>query len=1129
MGENVLPASGSEQPTLPSPDTLLDRLLDEQRRRRRCGERDSLRDLLARHPDLASDVPRAAALVYGEFVLREEAGESPALDGYLQRFPALAEELRRLHQADGLFAALLPAPSDLRAGAARFGDYELLNEVGRGGMGVVYKARQVSLNRVVAVKMILSGALATAEEVARFQTEARMAARLCHANIVAVHEVDEHDGRHYFSMDYVEGGSLADAVRGRPLAAQRAARCAEALARAVEYAHGQKVLHRDLKPSNVLLDAAGEPHVTDFGLAKALTDGPGLTATGRTLGTPGYMAPEQADGRSKDVGPAADVYGLGAILYELLTGRPPFQADSPLVTLRQVVTAEPAPPRQLNSAVPRDLETVCLKCLQKEPGQRYASAHDLADDLRRYLGGHPVLARPVGLLRRLARWGRRNPLVASLGGAAAALLLAVAFAASWAALAAQEGRRNRECDALLRQARLEGVPPRRDGWSDRAWEMVVKAVALRRDIDGRTEVAAVLAGLDARKLSGLADREASALAFDATGRVLFCGGMPGEEACLWDTETKEATLSGQQGAGPVGFSADGKPRQFVALDGGRLRLWDVHRGRAIAELDLGDGYVVAHTSLGVPVLAMTPDGDWVAAAATDRDGNGLVAAWNVATGQAWPRVKEKATALALAPGGRHLATGDAEGRVIVRPRLAEGRPVVLPPARGRVECLAFSPDGRRLAVGDGVGTVTLWDWETGHSTPCYGAIFKVTAVAFSQDGTTVASAGTGPAKVWDAATGRLLLDLLDLSGATGLAFAADGRRLAGANRRDPRGGRGHSVALWQLEGGRGIEDLRGLAGPAARVCFSGKGRLLAAYGHGGQVAVWDAIEGRLLRVFEAPPVASADNAGLTFVGEERLAYCGSEQAVVWDLDGGRTVDAWQLGRGSANCLGTDPDGRLLLFRAERLEDDAEPLTCRLRELQPGGKVRGIGETPPFSKLVWDTAAAAEGRVFLASGRDDVAGTRRRTVVALGASDGKILWARPSTREGVDFDNLFTAPGGRLVAVSRDPDEEGPPYRWVLRDAQTGESAGGLMTWVAAVGPGAQRWLCAAAEPHRGLALWERGCDEPVANLAGDGVPSFHPQFSPDGTLVAWGNSNGSVTLCDLPRIQDRLRQIGLGW
>ena len=292
--------------------------------------------------------------------------------------------------------------------------FEVIGELGRGGMGVVYLARQAGLNRLVALKMILAAEYSRPHDRARFRSEAAAVARLAHPNLVQIHGSGEHQGRPYFFMEYVDGGRLADSLQGTPWDPRRAARLVETLARATHSAHERGVIHRDLTPSNVLLASDGEPKIVDFGLAKLTDGGTRRTASGDILGTAGYMAPEQATGQSKEVGPGADIYALGAILYELLTGRPPFVGASFLDALAQVVRDDPIAPSRLQPRLPRDLETISLKCLNKDPGRRYPTAAELADDLHRYLAGEPVRARPIGTIGRSARWVRRRPAVALL-------------------------------------------------------------------------------------------------------------------------------------------------------------------------------------------------------------------------------------------------------------------------------------------------------------------------------------------------------------------------------------------------------------------------------------------------------------------------------------------------------------------------------------------------------------------------------------------------------------------------------------------------------------------------------------------------------------------------------------------
>ena len=369
-----------------------------------------------------------------EYLRQLQAGEAPDRATLLQAHPQLAPALECLDLLEGIASGLLegadkalgevtPEPIkdttiDSASPALRlpseFGSYELVEEIGRGGMGVVYKARQKGLDRAVAVKMILAGHLASPEHVRRFRAEAKAAGRVRHPNIVDIHEVGELHGRHYFVMEYVQGTSLAERLASGPVDVSTAVRLVAEVARAVDHLHQQGIVHRDLKPSNILLDAREKPYLTDFGLAKLLVAGSGdMTTTGAILGTASYMAPEQASGHSAEATAVSDVYSLGAIFYELLTGQPPFREENPVDILFQVLTREPVLPRQLNRGIPRPLELICLKCLSKSPPDRYESAGALAEDLEHFLRGETLSARPPNLVQRVWMWSRREPALAA--------------------------------------------------------------------------------------------------------------------------------------------------------------------------------------------------------------------------------------------------------------------------------------------------------------------------------------------------------------------------------------------------------------------------------------------------------------------------------------------------------------------------------------------------------------------------------------------------------------------------------------------------------------------------------------------------------------------------------------------
>jgi tetratricopeptide (TPR) repeat protein len=461
----------------------------DQRECWRSGRRLPAEMYLQQYPSVQADSELALDLIWTEFLLGEELGLSPALDDYLRRFPQHAPQLREQFEIHGMMSqgASLDSnptrPADTVSPARPVGStawpavpgYDIEGELGRGGMGVVYRAVQRALKRPVALKMILAGVHALPDERERFRREAEAIARLRHPNIVQIYEVGEEGGRPFLSLEFVDGGGLDRYTAGTPQPPREAAALVAVLARAMHVAHQAGIIHRDLKPANILLSFSREtpasaeppalaersrldkavPKITDFGLAKRLDDEGAQTRTGAVLGTPSYMAPEQAAGRTGAIGPATDVFALAAILYDLLTGRPPFKGATPWDTLEQVRTWEPLPPGQLQPKVPRDLNTICLKGLRKEPRQRYASALDLADDLQRWLDGRPVLARPVPAWERAWKWARRRPALAGLTAAVPAALLFLAFGGVFFALYERQQALAQRQQAAALQRQLE--------------------------------------------------------------------------------------------------------------------------------------------------------------------------------------------------------------------------------------------------------------------------------------------------------------------------------------------------------------------------------------------------------------------------------------------------------------------------------------------------------------------------------------------------------------------------------------------------------------------------------------------------------------------------------------------------
>ena len=628
------------------------------------------------------------------------------------------------------------AGADFPWAGQRLGGYELLRELGRGGMGIVYQARQIRLNRVVALKLILSGRFASHQEVLRFRAEAEAAANLRHPNIVAIYETGDDHGQHFFSMEYVEGRDLAAMVRDFPLPAKTAARYGEVIARAIHYAHEQGTLHRDLKPSNILLDPTDQVRITDFGLAKRLRGDGGITATGQALGSPNFMPPEQAAGHRQGWGPAGDVYGIGAILYHLLTGRPPFQAATVEEVLRQVHELEPVAPRVLNSSIPQDLETVCLKCLEKDPAKRYASAAQLADELGRFMRDEPIQARPAGRGEKVRRWCRRKPLIAGLLAALGMVVLLGAGGVLW------QWRRATESATALRHG-LYAADINLASHVRSAKDINRAANLLRRHVPQRGEED--LRGFEWRYLSGLCRGEEAVSILAHTAEVVSVAVMPDGESFLtlgkdqtvklWNLKTHQlkATLKQLAGAplNSLAVAADGQ--RAAACDGVGVTLWNCADWSEIMTLNEpavslayspSKGELATSTGTGIKVwdlkswmsktlgngplerFAYSPDGRVIAVARREE-----LELHDSASGDLLTRlpgkIQDHAYSLTFSPEGKFLATGGMYGEVLVWDVASRQVAAKFSPHGSFVSGLAFSPDGKWLATGGSDQFVTL--------------------------------------------------------------------------------------------------------------------------------------------------------------------------------------------------------------------------------------------------------------------------------------------------------------------------------------------------------------------------------------------------------------------------------------
>lgn len=1126
------------QPAVDQQDeAVFDQAVVELGRLLAAGEPRAAEAVLARYPALAAGRNQVLELIYTEYVLRDDCGELVPLEAWIARFPELTGDLRQLfhvheHLSDHGGG---PAPG-ARVRPQRFpeglvGKYELLELIGQGGSGEVHRARHVALGRTVALKLLRDDGQGTSSQ-QRFRQEAESAAALQHPGIVQVFEVGLHSGRPFLAMEHVAGGNLAQAIRRHPLTPRAAAETVERLARAIHFAHQHGIVHRDLKPANILLapsaqpdairlggaDGADEirvePKVADFGLARQLDSQSLHTLPGAILGTPAYMAPEQASGDPGRAGPASDIYSLGAILYDIIAGRPPFNAATVLETLQLVQHAEPVSLRSLQPDVPRDLATICQKCLHKDPARRYATAEALADDLRRLLDNKPVLARPSTWWERGGKWARRHP------AAAALLFLAatgtVVVGGLW--LRAEHHRR------MAERQTADAIQAREEVWIE---HQRLERAAYAHDI--------ALAGRELE--SSFSTRAAQLLA--AT------------PAALRQWEYDHLLARSQNGV--IDFGDSSEPLRSVAFSPDRRCLatcsaiWGTNHEADVTIRDLESGAIRARLT-GHPGAVLdiqfSPDGKQVATCGAiwqqASQAGGRILLWDAATGELLRELApDHAASIAFSPDGTRLAAGLFSGEIRVFDLPGGKQPVVLPGPKSLVLDLAMDPSGQRLVAGYRDGSCRVWDLATGQAETVAENAGNIHAVAYAPGGSEFAFASYGgevrvmrrSGQTWKEKSRHLHSGRLSR-----MSYSPDGQSLAIALQ-------GGGARLVDPATGQTLRELPGHNGDALAVAFSGDGQLVATAGSDGHARVHDlAWPANPMDVNRGGAflVGLAPIPGRTWLaiaqGRNTRRNDGSTDRAVklWDLstrDWVRSLEghsAWQTcvavdGHGQLVASGGE-DGTLCVWSPETGElklklqahagsvrdvafgENGEQLfscgsdgSIRIWRLHDGNRVTTWsydGESPfrlaPITGLGLLAVACEEGRVHLcdpASGKDVHDWRSDNPLTSLAVSrDGDLLAA------GDQRGAMVLLSVNRLVAGD-------PPVAAIL-DGHTAPVTG------LSFAPDGQRLASAATDNC--VKLWDVGSGQEVLRLARD-------ELNPD-PVVAFDDAGENLVVVSASRL-----------
>ncbi len=1026
-----------------------------------------------------------------------DAGVAADPHELLRQNPEIADELRSFLDDQSSLMNLARAPSNNAEETTvapspaiegkHFGEYELLAEVARGGMGVVYQARHVKLNRIVAVKMILSGQLADPADLKRFRAEAEAAASLDHPNIVPIYEVGEHEHIPYFSMKFIRGGSLSQRIGEFRDDLKVAARMLMKIARAVHYAHQRGLLHRDLKPGNILLDEAGRPHVTDFGLAKRVIEDIRLTQTGDILGTPAYMPPEQAS--AQPLTTAADVYSLGAILYEMLTGAPPFQAETKLALLLKVKGEDPPSPRRLNPHIDRDLETICLKCLEKEPSKRYASADALAEDLQHWLSAEPIRARPSTLTARGLKWARRRPALASL----CALLIVTTIAGFTGVVYwLQRERAQRliendlrlQAEAARRQETEMRIQAEKSEEHARASELAAKNEQARAEDNAHT-AAAEKSVSDQRLYVADVRLAQQAWLQGETRRVVQLlddhlpkpGGadLRGFE---WHylrrlcTQSREL-IGHSKEIFSLAFSPDGKQVASGSADNS-VRIWDMVNTTELANIPT-DGNVFC--------CAFSPNGGSLALGLS----SGKAEIWDSQKNEKLAEFADPGRVIwsvAYSPDGKQLAIAGNNASVSLYDLASRRQIASIQGHEQGNRCVAFSPDGTQLAIA-GVGVI-LYDlnkkrvlrsihWKT-------EALFSV---AFSPNGSSIATAGDD-LRIWDVKSGSCTAMLSGHKDVVrSVAYSTDGSKLVSASW-------DCTVMVWSARG-EWLAALKGHTRQCLAAKFSPTSGLIASAGYDHAVRLWPGPNEQDVFILKAHTQAIT---GLACASDESLITASKDGCVkVWNLKD----------KAPTAVLYSEPP--TLPFSSIACGADGKTVLCAAGDAQPFVWNREKDTRIPLANLsaAICLAANADGTLFATANAENKIQTWRgdgaplRTVGEL-TEAGKGMFFLGSSKKLAAFSgrelSIFDADTGAVQFRSH-----GDPGVCVA------SPKGDLLT---------------STNREGDITVWEVNMRYPKFVLKGHFGELKCAAFSPDGTRLASAGHDRTLRIWDLRTGQELL-------